>query len=60
MKAWMKPVNKPLNTPTRTPIHGLPEKYEPTAAENALISIIPSSPMFKTPERSENIPPNAA
>ena len=28
--------------------------------KNAPISIIPSRPMFTTPERSENIPPSAA
>ena len=32
----------------------------PQAPKNAPISIIPSSPMFTTPERSDVTPPSAA
>ena len=37
-----------------------PPVTEPQTAKNAPVSIIPSSPMFTTPERSEKRPPNDA
>ncbi len=42
------------------PSHGLPVAYVTAAAVNAPASIIPSSAMLITPERSENSPPSAA
>ena len=38
----------------------LPVLSAPQIPQKAPISIIPSRPMFTTPERSENIPPTAA
>ena len=38
----------------------VPVTSAPQIAKNAPISIIPSSPMFTTPERSENRPPSDA
>jgi hypothetical protein len=45
-----------INNPT----HGLPKKYEPTAATKAAISILPSKLKSITPDRSANIPAIAA
>src|SRR5215204_4647439 len=42
------------------PTHGLPLAYVVAAAVNAPASIIPSSAMLMTPDRSENKPPSAA
>ena len=43
-----------------TPHTQLPVLSAPQIPKKAPISIMPSSPMFTTPERSENIPPIAA
>ena len=42
------------------PTTQLPLQIDPQTAKNAPISIIPSRPMFTTPERSEKMPPIAA
>ena len=44
----------------RTPITQLPVSAQTTIPKNAPASIIPSSPMFTTPERSQKMPPIAA
>ena len=52
--------NPPANMPMRTPMTQEPVRSAPQAPKNAPINIIPSSPMFTTPLRSENMPPIAA
>jgi len=47
-------------TAHRIPRNQLPSLSAPSTAKNAPVSIIPSSPMFTTPLRSENMPPSAA
>ena len=42
------------------PTTQLPLQIAPQTAKKAPISIIPSSPMFTTPERSQKMPPIAA
>ena len=44
-------------TPMASPRGHAPVMSAPQTAKNAPVSIIPSSPMFTTPERSENRPP---
>ncbi len=46
--------------PIARPVTQLPVTSAPQIAKNAPVSIIPSSPMFTTPERSENSPPRDA
>ena len=46
--------------PITSPPIQLPVLSAPQIPQNAPISIIPSRPMFTTPERSENMPPIAA
>ena len=50
--AEMIPITSP---PTQLPVLSAPQM-----PQNAPISIMPSRPMFTTPERSENMPPIAA
>src|SRR5215813_2907707 len=50
----------PAAIPATRPKNGLLDAYVTAAAVNAPASIIPSSAILITPERSENIPPNAA
>src|SRR5438477_172229 len=50
----------PATAAVTRPIHQWPNLSAPRAAKNAPESIIPSSPMFTTPLRSENMPPIAA
>ncbi len=60
MKAWiwlMRPAN---NMAASTPIHGLPVAMVTLKPVIAPISIMPSTPRFKTPERSEKISPSVA
>src|SRR5829696_10168299 len=61
-------MNKPASIPASKPIHGLafpiPRRvsaaWVTAAAVNAPASILPSSAILITPERSENRPPSAA
>ena len=55
--AWMNAIVPPASMAIRTPVHQWPVLSAPQMPQNAPISIIPSSPMFTTPERSENMPP---
>ena len=48
---------RPLATPIARPSGHAPVTSEPHTAKNAPVSIMPSRPMFTTPERSENNPP---
>ena len=57
---WMSASRPPEIIAVRTPTTQLPVSIEPQTAKNAPMSIIPSSPMFTTPERSEKMPPIAA
>src|SRR4029453_79313 len=50
----------PAPTAAARPAHGLPVAWVIAAAVNAPASIMPSSAMLMTPDRSENSPPNAA
>jgi hypothetical protein len=50
----------PEMIPITSPPTQLPVLSAPQIPQNAPISIIPSRPMFTTPERSENMPPIAA
>ena len=50
----------PNSIAIKRPTTQLPLQTEPQTAKNAPMSIIPSRPMFTTPERSEKIPPIAA
>ena len=53
--------SKPPKTPAvRSPTTQLPLQTEPQMPKNAPVSIMPSRPMFTTPERSEKMPPIAA
>ena len=58
--AWISASSAPKSMAISRPTTQLPLQIEPQTAKNAPISIIPSSPMFTTPERSEKIPPIAA
>jgi hypothetical protein len=59
-KAWTSASKPPASIPIRTPLTQEPDLSAPQIPQKAPISIIPSSPMFTTPLRSENIPPIAA
>src|SRR5262249_47927111 len=50
----------PTRAANRTASHRFPVRWLPTTAPNAPPSIIPSSAMLNTPERSEKTPPTAA
>src|SRR4029078_10062136 len=50
----------PASTPTSSPSHHESSLSAPMIPKNAPINIIPSRPMFTTPERSENMPPSEA
>ena len=50
-------IRAPASTPIASPSGHAPVTSEPQTAKNAPVSIIPSRPMFTTPERSENSPP---
>ena len=59
--AWIRAARPPAATAAAR----MPSGHESSLsaariAKNAPISIIPSSPMFTTPERSLNMPPSAA
>ena len=58
-KAWTSASAPPEAIAIRTPQTQLPVLSAPQMPQKAPISIIPSRPMFTTPERSENIPPSA-
>ena len=60
MKACTAANAPPATAAVTSPIHQWPNLSAPSAAKNAPESIIPSSPMFTTPLRSENMPPIAA
>src|SRR5215218_9565731 len=59
-KAWTSASSPPEAIAIATPQTQLPVLSAPQMPQNAPISIMPSRPMFTTPERSENIPPSAA
>src|SRR6266508_2390721 len=59
-KAWMSARSPPKSIAMRRPTTQLPLQTEPQIPKKAPVSIIPSSPMFTTPARSEKIPPMAA
>ena len=56
--AWMSASRPPNSIAIRSPTTQLPLQTEPQIPKKAPVSIIPSSPMFTTPERSEKIPPD--
>ena len=58
--AWMSPMTAPDASPMRTPRVQDPVTSAPQIEKNEPMSIIPSSPMLTTPERSEKRPPSAA
>src|SRR5689334_1387984 len=58
--AWISAISNPAATAAMRPTHGLPLAYVAAAAVNAPASIMPSSAMLMTPDRSENSPPSAA
>ena len=58
--ACSSPNSPPAHMPMSSPSVQVPVTSEPQTAKNAPLSIIPSSPMFTTPERSENRPPSDA
>src|SRR4030042_6109891 len=58
-KAWMRAIRAPAATAMSTPSQTLPVKKAPTTPAKAPVSIMPSRPMFTTPERSEKMPPMA-
>ena len=58
--AWINAINPPATIAQRMPSDQLPNLSAPSTAKNAPVNIIPSSPMFTTPLRSQNIPPRAA
>ena len=51
---------RPPRIPMTSPSVQVPVTSEPQTAKNAPVSIMPSSPMLTTPERSENRPPREA
>ena len=59
-KACTSASNPPEAIAIATPHTQLPVLSAPQIPQKAPISIMPSRPMFTTPERSENIPPIAA
>ena len=58
--ACSRPISAPAARPMKMPPSQLDVTSAPQAPKNAPISIIPSSPMFTTPERSDVTPPSAA
>ena len=58
--AWIRPSAAPARPPAKKPIQPLPVKYATAAPTNAPRVIIPSMPMFTTPERSLKQEPKAA
>ena len=58
--ACSSPISPPAPSAIRMPSTHEPVTSDPQTAKKAPMSIIPSSPMFTTPERSENSPPRAA
>jgi hypothetical protein len=58
--AWISAVRPPATIAAASPSHHELSLSAARIAKNAPISIIPSSPMFTTPERSLNMPPIAA
>ena len=59
-KAWISAVNPPATAAARIPSGHESSLSAARIAKNAPMSIIPSRPMFTTPERSLNMPPTAA
>src|SRR5262245_18645889 len=59
-KAWTSASRPPESIAIPTPQTQLPVLSAPQMPQKAPISIIPSRPMFTTPERSEKMPPSAA
>ena len=58
--AWMSARAPPAAIPITSPPTQEDVTSAPQAPKNAPVSIIPSSPMLTTPERSETTPPSAA
>jgi len=58
--AWISPSKMPTIRAHIMPIQGLFEKFVAAIAIKALVSIIPSKPIFITPDLSENTPPKPA
>jgi hypothetical protein len=58
--AWMSARTPPASIAPRIPISQEPVHPHTAIPKNAPESIIPSRPMFTTPERSEKMPPIAA
>ena len=58
--AWMSPSSPPKSMAMNSPTTQEPLQTAPQMPKNAPASIIPSSPMFTTPARSESTPPMAA
>ena len=58
--ACRRPMAPPAAMPMRIPPIQLEVTSAPQAPKKAPISIIPSRPMFTTPERSDVTPPSAA
>ena len=58
--AWRAPNRAPAKPPQRKPIQGLPVKWATTQPEKAPAVIMPSMPMFTTPDTSEKQEPSAA
>src|SRR6266496_4317421 len=58
--ACIAAISVPATIPASNPMYGLPTAYVTAAAVKAPASIIPSSAILITPERSENKPPRAA
>ena len=53
-------MSTPARMPHNKPSQGLPVSREPTKPAIAPISMVPSMPMFKMPERSANVSPRPA
>ena len=60
MTAWIAASPPPAMAASRTPASHDPSLSAPRTPKKQPISSMPSSPMFTTPLRSENIPPTAA
>ena len=58
--ACSRPITPPAASPMRMPPTQLEVTSAPQAPKNAPVSIMPSRPMFTTPERSDVTPPSAA
>ena len=57
---WTRLSRPPASIATRTPSHGLPVATPVAKPATAPISIIPSTPRLRTPDRSAKISPIAA